>query len=85
MMVGKWCKELLAIGMIGEGVAGLLTPKRYILLWRVGPKPYRRFMESLASYAGLMRLVFAVEAGLGVWLAWRQAEHVGDDTQSAGS
>ena len=71
-MPSKQLKELLAIGMIGEGVVGFIKPSRYMLLWKFGPKPYQEFIEKAAEHKGLTRLLCGVEAGLGVWLALRQ-------------
>ena len=71
-MPGKQLKELLAIGMIGEGIVGFIKPRRYTLLWKFGPKPYQEFIEKAAEHKGLTRLLCGVEAGLGVWLALRQ-------------
>jgi hypothetical protein len=65
--------ELLAIGMIGEGIVGALRPKQYMLLWRFGPKAYRNFIDALAERPQATRLMCAAEAGLGVWLALRNA------------
>ena len=71
-MIGKRLKELLAIGMIGEGVIGFIKPRRFMLLWKFGPKPYQEFIDELAEHKDLTRLLCGVEAGLGVWLALRQ-------------
>jgi len=66
-------KELFAIGMIGEGIIGALRPRRYMMLWRFGPKAYRNFIDALADRPQATRLMCAAEAGLGVWLALRNA------------
>ncbi|HEY8460007.1 MAG TPA: hypothetical protein VIM99_06475 [Blastocatellia bacterium] len=63
--------EILAIGMIGEGIIGAIRPRRYMRLWRFGPKAYRNFIDALADHSQATRLMFAAEAGLGVWLALR--------------
>jgi len=65
--------EILAIGMIGEGVIGAIRPRRYMRLWRFGPKAYRNFIDALADHPQTPRLMCAAEAGLGVWLALRNA------------
>ena len=65
--------EALAIGMIGEGIIGSIRPKRYMRLWRFGPKAYRNFIDALADHPQTPRLMCAAEAGLGVWLALRNA------------
>jgi hypothetical protein len=63
--------EILAIGMIGEGIIGAIRPRRYMRLWRFGPKAYRNFIDALADRPQATRLMYAAEAGLGVWLALR--------------
>jgi|SRR5215813_12709774 len=63
--------EVVAIGMIGEGIIGAIRPKRYMRLWRFGPKPYRNFIDALVDRPRATRLMCAAEAGLGVWLALR--------------
>jgi hypothetical protein len=35
-MIGRRLGELLAVEMIGEGVAGFLAPDRYTRMWRIG-------------------------------------------------
>ena len=63
--------ELLAMLMISEGVLTLVAPRRHSLLWEFGPEGYRRAVEAFAEHPTLSRLVAAVEAGLGLWLALR--------------
>jgi hypothetical protein len=72
-MIGRRFKELAAIMMIGEGIIGTLIPSRYMSLWDFGPKRYRRFIRASAKRPNLVRIASAAEAGLGVWLALRQA------------
>ncbi|MGI8787172.1 MAG: hypothetical protein ACR2HG_05350 [Pyrinomonadaceae bacterium] len=60
--------------MLGEGIIGLLFPKRYSLLWKIGPEPLRDAMEKAAKNPELMRLIYAAEASLGFWLAKNQVE-----------
>ena len=63
--------EIFAIGMIGEGIIGAIRPRRYMRLWRFGPKAYRNFIDALADHPQSTRLMCSAEAGLGVWLALR--------------
>jgi hypothetical protein len=64
--------EILAIGLIGEGVAGLLTPRRYMRLWEFGPQAYRDALDWFVARPHLTRLLCAVEIGLGVCLTLRE-------------
>lgn len=65
-------KELVALWLVGEGIVGALRPKRYLQLWRFGPKSYRKFIDTLTDHPNAMRAVCAAEAGLGLWWALRQ-------------
>lgn len=58
--------------MIGDGVTGLLKPRRHSLLWDVGPNPLRRTMEALVTHPGQARLLYAAEIWAGAWLAMQQ-------------
>jgi hypothetical protein len=68
----KRIKGLLALWMVGEGIIGALRPKRYLQLWRFGPKGYREFIDALTDHPNSMRLLCAAEAGVGIWWALRQ-------------
>lgn len=70
-MLAKRLLELLAIGLIGEGVAGVLTPRRYVRLWEFGPRLLRDVIEWFADRPHLTRLFCVVETGLGIWLTLR--------------
>ena len=72
--MGKQLKELLAIVVIGDGVLGLVAPRRHSLLWRFGPEGYKRIMTDLAKRPVLVRLLSAASVGAGLWLALRQYE-----------
>lgn len=68
--------QLFALLMIGDGVTGLIKPRRHSLLWDVGPKPVRHLMEELIAHPEAARAVYAAEILLGTWLATQQTpEH----------
>jgi hypothetical protein len=71
-MLSKRLKEIVAIGLIGEGIVGFMRPQRYLGLWKFGPKPYQEFIEELIEHKDLTRLLCGVEVGSGGWLALRQ-------------
>lgn len=64
--------ELGAMVVIGDGMIGLVAPRRHSLLWRFGPESYRQLMESFAERPALVRGLAASEVGAGLWLASRQ-------------
>lgn len=65
-------KEVFALWMIGEGVIGSLRPRRYMELWRFGPKAYRELIDNLTEHPTATRLLCAAEVGVGVWWGLRQ-------------
>lgn len=71
-MLRKRLIELVAIGLIGDGVVALVAPKRHSLLWLGGPENWRRFMHIFAERPMLTRLLAATEVALGLSLALRQ-------------
>jgi hypothetical protein len=71
-MTGRRLLELLAIGMIGEAVAGFLQPRHYLLLWQFGPKGYRQWLEGLTRHGRMVRVLCLVELGAGLLLTWRE-------------
>jgi hypothetical protein len=67
--------EILGLAMIGEGLVGLASPKRYAQFWEVGPRPLRRFTAALAEHPNVMRAVCAAEAAAGFLLAESLLSH----------
>jgi hypothetical protein len=71
-MVGRRLKEIAAMTIIGEGIIGSLFPRRHTLLWKFGPKKYRKFIDASARRPNLVRIAAGAGAGLGIWWALRQ-------------
>lgn len=65
-------KELVAIAVIGDGVVGLVAPRRHSLLWKVGPEGYQEVLRWFAERPVLVRVLAVAELGLGLMLALRQ-------------
>lgn len=65
-------KELAAIAVIGDGVVGLMAPRRHSLLWKIGPEGYQEILRWFAERPSLVRPLAATELGLGLMLALRQ-------------
>ena len=66
--------EVVALSMIGDGVLGLVVPKRHMLLWSFGPEGYKKVMRGFARRPGLVRSLAAVQVAGGLLLALRQYE-----------
>ena len=72
--VGKRALEILGLMMIGEGLVGLIRPRRYSLFWNLGPKWLRETVKTLAEHPEATRLLCACELTTGLWLALREIE-----------
>jgi hypothetical protein len=72
--IGKRALELLGLMMIGEGVVGLIHPRRYSLFWKIGPQWLRDSMDTLAEHRQSTRLLCFGEIAAGLWLALREIE-----------
>lgn len=71
-LIQKRLVESLAMITIGDGVLGLLQPRRHISLWRSGPRVWRKTMIPFARRPELTRLFGLAALGVGVWVASRQ-------------
>lgn len=60
-------KNMLAIGLIGDGIVGLVWPKRQLRLWKAGPQPYQRLTQAVMERPLLVRLTAATELAAGLW------------------
>ncbi len=74
-MAFKEIKELIGLAMLGEGIVGLVKPKKYSLFWNLGFEPLERLKRKAADNPETMRLIYAAEATLGLWLAKSQLEN----------
>jgi hypothetical protein len=68
--------ELVGLILIGDGLMGLLRPRRHSLLWHVGPQLAKAVTEELAEHPQTARAVYAAELAAGVILASIQLEDV---------
>ena len=68
--------QLGALFLIGDGVMGLLKPRRHSLLWHFGPELARAVTEELADDPKVARSVYLAEVVLGIALAARQTPEV---------
>jgi hypothetical protein len=61
--------ELAGLILIGDGLMGLLRPRRHSLLWHFGPQLAKAVTEELADHPATARAIYAVEIAAGVVLA----------------
>lgn len=71
-MIFRRAVQLIALLMIGDGVAGFFKPRWHSLLWDVGPEPYKKVMRKFAREPERARWVYLAEVAVGVLLAGRQ-------------
>lgn len=75
-MITKRLLELAGLVLIGDGLMGLLHPRRHSLLWHFGPELAKAATEELAEHRATARAVYAAELALGVVLAATQLSDV---------
>lgn len=61
--------EVAGILLIGEGVMGLLQPRRYSRLWHFGPQLLRAATEELAEHPKTARGIYLAEIAVGIAIA----------------
>ena len=54
--------------LVGDGLAGIIWPRRYLRFLEVGPSPLRKTLEAFAERPRLTRVACIAEVGLGIWL-----------------
>jgi hypothetical protein len=67
--IAKRGLEVLGLMMIGEGVMGMVFPRRYSLFWKIGPAWMRNTVVWLAEHPEMTRALCAAEIAGGVALA----------------
>ncbi len=72
MLWEKRIKELIATGMIGDGVQNFIAPRNHALLWLVGPEGLRKALLWFAKNPRYARLIGVVQIGFGVYLSLKQ-------------
>lgn len=64
--------ETAAMMMIGDGVLAMIAPREHIRLWQKGPVGFEKVLSRFEQRPGLTRTIGAIEAALGIWLAYAQ-------------
>jgi hypothetical protein len=71
-LITKRLLELAGLILIGDGLMGLLCPRRHSLLWHFGPQLAKAVTEELADHPTTARGIYAAELALGIVLASTQ-------------
>lgn len=64
--------EMAAVFMIGDGLLGLLQPKRHVALWRSDVAPVDALVRPLDGHSGRRRLRGLIQITAGLALAAAQ-------------
>lgn len=62
--------ETVGIGLIGDGVIGLLQPEQHIARWESGPSWWQRALKPFVGDARNTRTFAAAEVVAGIALVW---------------
>jgi hypothetical protein len=77
LMTSKSTTRLLleagGLFLIGDGIMGILRPRRQSLLWYFGPELARAVTEELADHPKLARSLYLTQVALGTALFASQA------------
>jgi hypothetical protein len=61
----RW-KHFTAMAIIGDGIMGMVHPRRDSRAWQYGPKPWQNLMQSLEEHPNLTRVIGAAQVIGGV-------------------
>jgi hypothetical protein len=61
--------ELGALVLIGDGIMGLIKPRRHSMLWHFGPNLIKAVTEELAAHPNTARGIYATELAVGIAIA----------------
>ncbi len=78
-MSARHWKELLALGMIGDGVVSLLFPTGHYKLWSAGPAWKCEWLDEFIKRPHLIRAIGALELLAGLWLAQEQIQEQSEE------
>ncbi|HEY8997362.1 MAG TPA: hypothetical protein VIM60_05665 [Edaphobacter sp.] len=65
--LSRW-KHFTAMALIGDGIMGIIHPRRDAKAWHYGPEPWKNLMQSLEDRPNLTRALSAVQVAAAV--AW---------------
>jgi hypothetical protein len=81
----RW-KHFTAMALIGDGVMGIIHPRRDSRAWQYGPKPWQSLMQSLEERPNLTRVLAAAQIVGGVlWVLHSSHEEESASTKLEGS
>ncbi|MBS1800979.1 MAG: hypothetical protein JSS95_14285 [Acidobacteria bacterium] len=80
--LSRW-KHFTAMALIGDGVMGMINPRRDAKAWHYGPEPWKNLMQSLEDHPNLTRAISAVQVVGGIlWVLHSSREGAAAKTPS---
>ena len=73
-LISRRALEAAGLFLIGDGLIGLMRPRRHSWLWHFGPQLTRAITEELAANPKAARFVYATELAVGVALCCAQTD-----------
>jgi hypothetical protein len=79
--LSRW-KHFTAMAIIGDGIMGLIHPRRDAKAWHYGPEPWKNLMQSLEDRPNLTRAISAAQVVGGIlWVLHSSREDSKANTQ----
>jgi hypothetical protein len=73
-LISRRLLETVGLFLIGDGLMGILRPRRHSLLWHFGPELGRAVTEELVEHPKMARSVYLAEVALGIVLSCAQTD-----------
>ena len=73
-LISRRLVQTAGLFLIGDGLMGVLRPRRQSPLWRLGPELGRAVAEELAANPRMARSVHLAEIALGVAMSLSQTD-----------
>ncbi len=73
-VISRRLLEGAGLFLIGDGLMGMMRPRRHSWLWHFGPQLGRAVTEELAANPNVARYIYAAEIAVGVALSCAQTD-----------
>ena len=73
-VISRRLLEAAGLFLIGDGLMGMVRPRRHSWLWHFGPQLSRAITEELAANPKVARYVYAAELVVGIALSSSQTD-----------
>ena len=60
--------SLLAISTIGEGIFLILFTRKYLKIWRLGPRLFKNIIDFFVNRPLITKIIGTTYVGFGLWI-----------------